>query len=315
MNFDNQGKAEYLQQDKPTNYSVIRISVALVTRNRPDSLERCLKSWASQTVAPFEIVVSDDSDDNHAPKIEALAKQFNCVYTRGPRLGLYANRNHASLTCTGSHILSGDDDHTHPQDYVQKILEVVASDPQRVWIFPERNYNEPNAPLLCPPELHRSGCGCTPKDPSNCAAIADGSSVYPRRIFDEGLRYDETYNFGPLWYLWGKIIYKYGWRISFSDATFVWHYALSENRFSDVKQLQNLLECTMYVLFVNALWIEPSPHNIIWSILYLLRRSICQDTMLGYKVKTRLEIKCVLKLLIQAWQFPHKLDYCQIKHY
>lgn len=275
----------------------IRLSVALVTRNRPESLERCLKSWLSQSVAPFEIVVSDDSDENYAPKIEDLAKQFSCVYTRGPRRGLYANRNHASLTCRGTHILSGDDDHTHPQDYIEKILEVVESDPKRVWIFPERNYDEPNAPLLCPPELHRSGCGCTPKDPSNCAAIADGSSVYPRQIFDQGLRYDETYTFGPLWYLWGKVLRKYGWRISFSDATFVWHYALSENRYYDVQQLKDLLECTMYVLFVHALWLEPSINNLIWSILYLLRRTIFQDTMLGYKIKARLEIISILRLL------------------
>ncbi|MFB2881262.1 glycosyltransferase family 2 protein [Floridanema aerugineum] len=315
MNFYNQGKPEYLTQHKQTDSSQVRLSVALVTRNRPESLERCLKSWRSQTVAPFEIVVSDDSDENYAPKIEDLAKQFNCVYTKGPRRGLYANRNHASLNCRGTHILSGDDDHTHPQDYVERILEVVESDRQRVWIFPERNYNEPNAPLLCPPELHRSGCGCTPKDPSDCAAIADGSSVYPRQIFDQGLRYDETYTFGPLWYLWGKVLRKYGWKISYSDATFIWHYALSENRFSNVKQLQNLLESTMYVLFVNALWIEPSLQNIMWSILYLSRRSICQDTMLGYTVKTRLGIKSVLNLLIQTWQFPNKLDSYQSKDF
>jgi glycosyltransferase involved in cell wall biosynthesis len=263
-----------------------------------------LKSWRSQTVAPFEIVVSDDSDENYAPKIEDLAKQFNCVYTKGPGRGLYANRNHASLNCRGTHILSGDDDHTHPQDYVERILEVVESDRQRVWIFPERNYNEPNAPLLCPPELHRSGCGCTPKDPSDCAAIADGSSVYPRQIFDQGLRYDETYTFGPLWYLWGKVLRKYGWRISFSDATFVWHhYGLDKNRFSDVKQLKSLLECTMYVLFVNALWLNYSPKSLIWSILYLLRRTIFPDTMLGYEIKVRLGINSILKLLRQAWKF------------
>ncbi|MFB2898159.1 glycosyltransferase family 2 protein [Aerosakkonemataceae cyanobacterium BLCC-F50] len=308
MNFYNQGKPEYLTQHKQTDSSQVRLSVALVTRNRPESLERCLKSWRSQTVAPFEIVVSDDSDENYAPKIEDLAKEFNCVYTKGPRRGLYANRNHASLNCRGTHILSGDDDHTHPQDYVERILEVVESDRQRVWIFPERNYNEPNAPLLCPPELYRSGCGCTPKDPSDCAAIADGSSVYPRQIFDQGLRYDETYRFGPIWYLWGKILRKHGWRISYSDATFVWHwhYAINENRYDDPKQLHDLLECTMYVLFVHAFWIVPSWENITWSILYLLRATIFPGTALGYSVKVRLKLTSVFRLLKQAWQFHER---------
>lgn len=288
----------------PINSLDIRLSVALVTRNRPESLEWCLKSWRNQTVSPFEIVVSDDSDEVHAPQIEQLAKQYNCIYTRGPRRGLYANRNHASLTCQGTHILSGDDDHTHPIDYVEKILEVLETDPKRVWIFPERSYDQPNAPLVCPTELHRSGCGIEPKDPLNCSAIADGSSVYPRQIFEQGLRYDETYTFGPLWYLWGKVLRKHGWKISFSKATFLWHYyvyALQDNRFRDGKQLHNLLECTMYVLFVNALWVEPSANNLLWSFLFLLRRTIFLDTMVGYEVKARLTISSVFRLLRLAW--------------
>jgi len=292
-----------------TSSAEIRLSVALVTRNRPESLERCLKSWRSQTVSPFEIVVSDDSDDVLASEIEELAKRFDCVYTKGPRRGLYANRNHASLNCRGTHILSADDDHTHPQDYVKKILEVMAVDPKRVWIFPELNYNDPpSTPLICPTELHRSGCGTMPKDPSNCAAIADGSSVYPREIFDQGLRYDETYVFGPIWYLWGKVLRKQGWRISFSDATFLWHYALCENRYDDAKKLHDLLECTMYVMFVHALWIDTSLKNITWSILYLWRRIIFPNTMLGYKVRVRLKLISLVRLVKYSWQ--SKEQYC-----
>ena len=137
--------------------SEIRISVALVTCNRPESLERCLKSWRSQTISPWEIVVSDDSDATRAPQIEAIAQQYHCTYTRGPQRGLYANRNHASLSCRGTHILSGDDDHIHPPDYVETVLEVVQSDSQRIWVFTERNFVEPNAPLVCPGELGPKG--------------------------------------------------------------------------------------------------------------------------------------------------------------
>jgi glycosyltransferase involved in cell wall biosynthesis len=283
------------------NSPEIRLSVALVTRNRPESLERCLKSWRNQTVSPFEIVVSDDSDDVHAPQIEQLAKDFNCIYTKGPRRGLYANRNHASLICRGTHILSGDDDHTHPVDYVEKILEVVEIDSGRVWIFSERNPNNPNAILACPGELHRSGGGCTPKDPSNCAAIADGASVYPRQIFDQGLRYDESYLFGGMWYLWGKFLVKQGWRISFSDVTFIWHHGEAENRLSDRNNLRMLLEATTYTQFVNALWIEPSVKNMNWAFLYLLRRLIFQESYIWYQVKCRLELRNVWRAVRQAF--------------
>lgn len=290
------------------NSPEIHLSVALVTRNRPESLERCLKSWRSQTVSPFEIVVSDDSDDVHAPQIEQLAKQYNCIYTKGPRRGLYANRNHASMICTGTHILSGDDDHTHPVDYVEKILKVVKTDPVRVWIFTEKKPNQPDIPLICPTELHPSGGGCLPKDASNCAAIADGSSVYPRQIFDQGLRYDETYAFGPIWYLWGKYLVKQGWRISFSDATFIWHHDDSEQRFHDRDLVKALLASTTYTQFVNSLWLEHSLSKLLLSIIYLLKRLLISDTFLWYKVKARLDINSALKIVKNAYKA--KAIYC-----
>ncbi|MGA9379839.1 MAG: glycosyltransferase, partial [Phormidium sp.] len=283
------------------NCMEISLSVALVTRNRPESLERCLKSWRNQTVSPFEIVVSDDSDDVHAPQIERLAKQFDCIYTKGPRRGLYANRNHASLTCRGTHILSGDDDHTHPIDYVEKVLEVVETDPARVWIFTEKKHNQPESSLICPTELHPSGGGCIPKDPSNCAAIADGSSVYPRQIFDQGLRYDETYSFGPMWYLWGKHLIKQGWRISFSDATFIWHHDESEQRFHDQNLVNTLLESTTYTQFVNSLWLEPSLSKLVISIIYLLKRMLISETFMWYKVKTRINITSAFRTIKNAY--------------
>lgn len=310
INFDNQVKTEYLTQHKETDSSQVRLSVALVTRNRPESLERCLKSWRSQTVAPFEIVVSDDSDENYAPKIEDLAKQFNCVYTKGPRRGLYANRNHASLTCRGTHILSGDDDHTHPQDYVERILEVVESDANRVWIFTERNPKFPDTPLICPPELHRSGGGCMPKDPSNCAAIADGSSVYPRQIFDRGLRYDESYFFGSMWYLWGKILVKKGWRISFSDATFVWHHCETDGREYDPNWLRRQIECNTYISFVYSWWLAPSVKNTLWPFVYLLRRMMWKDSLIGYKVSVRLGVSAAFRLLSRAWSSRSLYNVC-----
>ncbi|HEY9850419.1 MAG TPA: glycosyltransferase family 2 protein [Leptolyngbyaceae cyanobacterium] len=290
----------------------ILLSVALVTRNRPESLQRCLKSWRNQTVYPFEIVISDDSDEIHAPRIQELAKQFNCVYTVGPRRGLYANRNHASLTCQGTHILSADDDHTHPEDYVEKILEVVANDPKRVWIFTERNPGQPaKGPLLCPGELHRSGGGCLPKDPLNCAAIADGSSVYPRQIFDRGLRYDETYPFGPMWYLWGKLLVKQGWRISFSDSTFVWHHDESEVRFYDKDLLKMVLEATTYTQFVNSLWIEASLEKLLWASLYLLKRVLVKGSFLCYKVKTVIDIVGAFRVIKNAYLAKRKYKFIQ----
>jgi glycosyltransferase involved in cell wall biosynthesis len=286
--------------------SPISISVALVTRNRARSVERCLESWWQQTVAPDEIVVSDDSDDAMAHETEEVARRYGCRYARGPRRGLYANRNHASLQCRGTHIVSGDDDHTHPVDYLAVIRDLVAGDPSRVWIFSERVPDDPGRPLTCPPELHRSGFGIMPADPSRCAAIADGASVYPREIFDAGLRYDEAYPFGGLWYLWGKLVAKRGWRISFSDRTFVWHHnwldgtAPYDGRLEDPKQLRQQLLATTYVQFVNALWVDRSTPLLFWAIGHLLRRLLVPSSIIHFNIRTRLPLSGSLQAVWRA---------------
>ena len=46
------------------SHPLIKLSVALVTRNRPDWLRRCLGSWRTQSVQPYEIVISDDSGED-----------------------------------------------------------------------------------------------------------------------------------------------------------------------------------------------------------------------------------------------------------
>ncbi|MBD2578962.1 glycosyltransferase family 2 protein [Oscillatoria sp. FACHB-1406] len=286
------------------NSQPIQLSIALVTRNRPESLQRCLQSWRNQTVAPWEIVVSDDSSDEYVPKNQAIAQHHNCKYLRGPQRGLYANRNHVSLSCGGTHILTGDDDHIHPSDYVEKVLEKIHSAPQRIWVFTERNFNEPpDAPLQCPGELNPKGGGRAPKNTDDCAAIADGSTAYPRGVFDSGLRYDDTYPFGYLWYLWGQVLVRHGWRISYSDATFVWHYCIREERERDRVLLQRELECNFYVTLVYNLWVQPSLKNTAWSVAALFRRVLLPDTIPGYYISTRIGIlraMRVLKLAIKA---------------
>ena len=281
----------------------ISVSVALVTRNRPRSLERCLESWRRQTVAPDEIVVSDDSDVETAAETEQIALRYGCRYLRGPRRGLYANRNHVSLACRGTHIVSADDDHTHPADYLAVITDLVRSDPRRVWIFSERMPGDSSSPLICPPELHRSGFGCAPADPSRCAAVADGASVYPRRIFDSGLRYDETYPFGGLWYLWGKLLACHGWHISFSDRTFVWHHfwpdsaTPDDGRLENRAQLRQQLLATTYVQFVGALWLDRSPMQVGWAAAYGVRRLLVPDSIVHFRVRTRLSFAGAMRAL------------------
>jgi glycosyltransferase involved in cell wall biosynthesis len=234
----------------------IAISVALVTRDRPEHLRRCLESWRRQTHQPFEIVVSDDSEGDEAQRRNwELAEEFRCRHVQGPRRGLYANRNCAAQACRGSHVLTADDDHTHPTDYLESIHRLAQHDPRRVWIFGELVPSRPDIALVCPAELRRNGTFGPPADPQSCAAIADGASLIPAPAFAGGVRYDEEYLFGPLWYLFGRKLQLAGWRISFSPATHVWHHwAPSFERLDpDARS-----ECHLYVLAVNAFWLRAS---------------------------------------------------------
>lgn len=231
-----------------------RISVALITRNRPSSLEHTLRSWRRQTVRPFQIIISDDSDDNYSAAVERIALEFDCRYVKGPRRGLYANRNIAALACGGTHIMSADDDHTHPSDFIETVIADIAFDFECVWTYGERHPRRPDEPLIPPPELTYDNRVALPSEGSKSGAIADGSSLYPRTIFDKGLRYDETYPFGGLWYLWGRRLNAEGVRIRFSPRTFVWHD--SDNileRSDNVDWHKSQIECNLYVVVRNAI--------------------------------------------------------------
>ncbi len=281
-----------------TGTETIRLSVALVTRNRADLLRRCLESWRRQSVQPAEIVVSDDSDDKQAAGTETVAREFGAVYTRGPRRGLYANRNSAALACTGTHILTGDDDHTHPGDYVERVMETLRKDPARIWVFGEKHPARPEEAVQCPAELGDRGAGVAPANPNDCAAIADGSSVYPRGVFASGPVYDDTYPFGYLWYLMGWELKRRGYTISYSPSSFVWHHVESaSDRTGDRAFLQRQLEANLYVLFVLAFHLRPSFSRAVWALMAALRVAIVPQGFMGYTVRARLTPAAILR----AW--------------
>jgi glycosyltransferase involved in cell wall biosynthesis len=266
----------------------IKLSVAIVTRNRPDILTQCIESWRAQTVQPFEIIISDDSSEIYASQINAIANKYNCIYVKGPGTGLYANRNKAALACTGTHIVTGDDDHTHPLDYIEQIINLIKEDQNRIWIFGERNTLLPEIEPSCPGELQNDGVVRAPSNPADCAAIADGATVYPRAIFDSGLRYDQTYRFGGLWYLWGRILVKNGWKISYSDKTFIWHHGETDFRKDDKVWLLDQIECNLYVSTYFAFKLHPSLKSISRAIYNLFKKSIVKSSIFNYNVKVRL---------------------------
>jgi glycosyltransferase involved in cell wall biosynthesis len=216
----------------------IRLSVALVTRNRPLSLARTLRSLRAQDVQPFEVVVSDDSDAEQLEDSRAVATQFGARHVQGPRRGLYANRNAAAAMCKGTHVRTMDDDHEFPAGHMAACLRAVDRSPSTVWIIGECLPGEEatERPWVSPAQLAPRGHSVTPPDGGAIWAIADGASIYPREIFDRGLRFSESFRFGASYLEWGSRLHWLGYEIRHLKETFVIHHLDPAARsFQDVR--------------------------------------------------------------------------------
>jgi glycosyltransferase involved in cell wall biosynthesis len=252
----------------------IRQSVALVTRNRPGSLERTLRSLRAQDTQPWEVILSDDSSDAPAKQAAGLADAFGCRYVRGPQRGLYANRNHAAGFCTGTHIRTMDDDHEFPPRHFAQCLAAVAEDRDSIWIIGEYypDTKDRSAPPPCPGQLHPRGFSVAPLDPQNCWAIADGAAIYPREVFDRGLRYVESFRFGATYLEFGSRLCWLGYRIRQLLGTHVLHhYDPTTRSFHDP---ENELASRFFAMMCHSFRYQPTVENkllstfeISWQIL------------------------------------------------
>jgi glycosyltransferase involved in cell wall biosynthesis len=90
---------------------VPEVTVVVPTRNRPESLRRCLEALAGQVgVGTIEIVVVDDGSDDSAAVEAALALAPHARVVRQPRSGPAAARNAGVAAARGSIVCFTDDD-------------------------------------------------------------------------------------------------------------------------------------------------------------------------------------------------------------
>ena len=212
--------------------------MALVTRDRPDSLRRCLQSLRAQGEQPWEVVVSDDSGEAQAPATRKVAEEFRCRWVAGPRRGLYANRNSAARQCAGTHVRTADDDHTFPAGHFALCLEAVRSDPGAFWSTGETGFIDgkiydtaENAT-----QLHPSGAGGPVGDLDDNWAVADGSTIYPAEVFARGLMMVEDFAYGSSYLEFGAYIYWHGFRGRCVRGAMVEHHASAETLTRDLAE-------------------------------------------------------------------------------
>lgn len=84
--------------------------VVVVTRDRPESLQRCLAALSRQTAAYHLVVVDDGSADSAAEVVADAAARAGAELVRGAGSGPAAARNAGARTAGGGVVLFLDDD-------------------------------------------------------------------------------------------------------------------------------------------------------------------------------------------------------------
>jgi glycosyltransferase involved in cell wall biosynthesis len=243
-----------------------RLSVALVTRNRPVSLKRTLDSLHQQSVQPWEVIISDDSDDDQTGAVADIAAAYGHGYVRGPRRGLYANRNQVAIACQGSHVRTMDDDHEFPPGHFEECLKAIAADRNAIWIIGEYLAEQTNRtiPPECPGQLHPRGFSTAPPNPDDCWALADGASIYPRAVFEAGHRFSEAFPFGATYLEFGSRLHWLGYRMRQLATTYVIHHYEASNRsFADP---QSEMAAEFFAMFCHSFLHQPSLRNKLLTV-------------------------------------------------
>lgn len=207
--------------------SNIKLSIALVTRNRPHSLARTLESLSKQVLQPYEVIISDDSDIANMINLnKELALKYVCRYIKGPSNGLYANRNFAAKHCSGTHIRTMDDDHEFPESHLIECLKAIEEEPDTIWTigeyYPADKVRTLPAPIAG--QLHPRGYSYPPKSIKNYYGISCGASIYPRSVIDRNILNLESYKFGILYLEYGARLYKKGYTIRPLNTTYIIHH-------------------------------------------------------------------------------------------
>lgn len=107
------------------------VSVAISTMDRADALSRCLLAIWSGRVRPREIVVIDQSGDDHSERVvrEHAATGLPLRYERMAPRGLGASQNVAVRSATSTFVAVTDDDCVVDERWLEVVMRSFASDP------------------------------------------------------------------------------------------------------------------------------------------------------------------------------------------
>jgi glycosyltransferase involved in cell wall biosynthesis len=175
----------------------LEVSVCICTRNRPEELRLALNSIARSTVAPVQIVISDDGDDAGGLTQLLAEQELPISYVHGPRRGLGANRNNAVAAASGSHLIFLDDDALLGEDFLATVATALAALPateaaKAIVTGVEINRGH----TVKPNEQSLLGFQSRPyRDGEVMHTVVINASLFPRGVF-EALGFDPSLSYG-----------------------------------------------------------------------------------------------------------------------
>ncbi len=111
-----------------------KISIAIVTKNRPVKLRRCLESILKQSMLPDVVIIVDNDTKKSAKKVAfSFRKNLNLVYMVEPKPGVAQARNRVLVTCKTFYLGFVDDDCVLDKKWVETGLNTMKARKKVIW--------------------------------------------------------------------------------------------------------------------------------------------------------------------------------------
>ena len=112
------------------------ISIAIVTKNRPKKLQRCLESIQKQTKLPSVVIIVDNDIKRRAEKVALSFKEnLNLSYVVEPKPGVARARNKALEVCKTPLLGFVDDDCVLDKNWVKTGLNLITATKKATYVL------------------------------------------------------------------------------------------------------------------------------------------------------------------------------------
>ena len=105
------------------------ISIVIPAHNEEKDIQNCLRSIKNQTYSPIEIIVADNASTD---RTATLAREEGAIVVYEAIPGVCAARQRGTEKAKGSIVVSTDADTVFPKDWIQRIVDTFANDPEIV---------------------------------------------------------------------------------------------------------------------------------------------------------------------------------------